>query len=190
LCAVCPYVDAICARPKDQTLWRDLAEILIEAGQRSQAIPLLESMPSDKPRRADVITLLAQAYLDEKRFDDVIRLFESTGYFVAWEGQTTTWVIYSQAHVDRGRQRFEAGDFAAALTDFDAALTYPENLGVGRSNRPEEAAALYWRGKALQALGRQGEAQQAWQQGAAGTEGSAQQNEYRQRCSTALSQPD
>ena len=180
------YRKAIVARPADQTLFRDLAEILSEAGQRPEGIALLESIPSDKPRRADVTILLAQAYLDEKRFDDVIRLFEATGYFVAWEGQVTTWVIFSRAHVERGRTRLDSGDYAGALLDFDAALTYPENLGVGRSNKPEEAQALYWRGKALAALGRSDEARESWKQGAAGSEGSAEQNEHRQLCRAEL----
>jgi tetratricopeptide (TPR) repeat protein len=180
------YRRAITARPTDQTLYRDLAEILISDGRRPEAIGVLESMPTDQPRRADLTILLAQAYLDEKRFDDVIHLFEATQYFVAWEGQVTTWVIFSRAHVQRGRARFDGGDFAAALQDFDAALTYPENLGVGRSNKPEEAAAQYWRGKALDALGRTDEARACWQQGAAGSEGSAEQNDSRQLCQAAL----
>jgi tetratricopeptide (TPR) repeat protein len=182
------YQKAITARPSDQTLYRDLAEVLSEDGRRPEAIRVLESMPADKPRRADALILLAQAYLDEKRFDDVIHLFETTQYFVAWEGQVTTWVIFSKAHVERGQARLEAGDFAAALQDFDAALTYPENLGVGRSNKPEEATALYWRGRALEGLSRSDEARAAWRQGAAGGAGSPQQNEYRQRCQDALRQ--
>lgn len=181
------YRQAIVARPSDQTLYRDLAELLVEDRQRPEAIQVLESIPADQRRRADVLVLLAQTYLDEQRFDDVLKLFEATPYFVAWEGQATTWNIFYQAHVGRGRTRLEHGDTAAALCDFEAAMTYPENLGVGRSNKPEHAAALYWRGKALEALGRDAESRQSWQEGAAGSAGAAQQNEYRQKCAEALS---
>jgi tetratricopeptide (TPR) repeat protein len=180
------YRQAIAVRPGDQTLHRDLAEILIDSGQRPEAIGLLESIPTSKPRRADVTILLAQAYLDEQRFDDVLQLLAATPYFVAWEGQTTTWVIFNKAHVERGRARLEQRDITAALEDFDAAMTYPPNLGVGHSNKPERAAALYGRGKALEALDRTDEARQAWKEGAAGAEGSPQQNEYRQKCKEAL----
>ena len=181
------YRTAIAARPKDQTLYRDLADILLAAKNRPEAIKVLESTQYDKMRRADIIIMLAQAYLDERRYDDCINLLESTPYFVNWEGQTITWDIFHKAHIERGQQRFEAGKFEGALQDFQAALTYPANIGVGRSNKPQEADAQYWRGRALQALGRLDEARSAWQAGTAGVEGSSQQNKYRELCKEALS---
>jgi tetratricopeptide (TPR) repeat protein len=180
------YRKAIDARPKDQTLYRDLADILLAAKNRPEAIKVLESTQYDKMRRADVIIMLAQAYFDERRYADCIDLLESTPYFVNWEGQTITWDIFHRAHIERGQQRFEAGKFDGALQDFQAALTYPDNIGVGRSNRPQEASAQYWKGKALQALGRIDEARSAWQEGAAGVEGSSQQNKYRELCKEGL----
>ncbi len=180
------YRKAITARPSDQTLYRDLADILIAAKRRPEAIEVLESTPSEGLRRADVIIMLAQAYCDEKRYTEAIDLLESTPYFVNWEGQTVTWDIFHKAHVERGEKRFEEKDYAGALCDFEAALTYPENIGVGRSNKPREARAQYWRGKALDALNRHEEARSAWKEGAAGHEGSGEQNKYRELCKKAL----
>lgn len=181
------YRKAITARPKDQTLYRDLADILLAANRRPEAIKVLESTPFEKLRRADVIIMLAQAYFDEQRYDDAIELLESTPYFVNWEGQTITWDLFNKAHLERGRERFENKDFTEALRDFEAALTYPENIGVGRSNRPREAPAQYWRGKALESLGRIEDARSAWKEGAAGHAGSGEQNKYRKLCEKALS---
>jgi tetratricopeptide (TPR) repeat protein len=180
------YRKAITARPKDQTLYRDLADILLAGNKRTEAIKVLESTPFEKMRRADVIIMLAQAYFDEKRYTDAIDLLESTPYFVNWEGQTITWDIFNKAHLERGQKRFEAKNFKAALEDFEAALTYPENIGVGRSNKPQEALGQYWRGKALEGLGRLEDARSAWKQGAAGHEGSEGQNKYRELCKKAL----
>ncbi len=180
------YRKAIAARPKDQTLYRDLADILLAANRRPEAIKVLESTPAEKLRRADVIIMLAQAYLDEQRYTDAIDLLESTPYFVNWEGQTITWDIFNKAHIERGQKRLADKDFKAALQDFEAALTYPANIGVGRSNKPQEAPAHYWRGKALEALGRLQDARSAWEQGAAGPEGSGEQNKYRKLCMEAL----
>jgi len=180
------YRRAIDARPKDQTLYRDLAEILMAQSKRPEAIKLLESMPSDGLRRAEIIIMLAQAYEDQRQYDQVISLLESTPYFVNWEGQTITWDIFHRAHVKRGQNRFEAKDFAGALKDFEAALTYPDNIGVGRPNRPLEADAQYWKGKTLQGLGRLEEAKAAWKEGAAGPEGRGEQSKYRQLCRSAL----
>jgi tetratricopeptide (TPR) repeat protein len=181
------YRKAIAARPDDQTLYRDLADILLADKRRPDAIKVLETMPYEKIRRADIIIMLAQMYLDEKQYTDAIDLLESTPYFVNWEGQTITWDIFHKAHLERGRQRFEKEDFTGALNDFETSLTYPKNIGVGRSNRPREASAQYWRGKALQALGRLEEARSAWKEGAAGHEGSREQNENIELCKKALS---
>jgi tetratricopeptide (TPR) repeat protein len=181
------YRKAIAARPKDQTLYRDLADILLAEKRRPDAIKVLESTPFEEIRRADIIIMLAQMYLDEQQYTDAVDLLESTPYFVNWEGQTVTWDIFHKAHMKRGRQRFEKEDYTGALHDFEASLTYPKNIGVGRSNRPQEASAQYWRGKALQALGRLEEARLAWKEGAAGREGSGEQNEHIELCKKALS---
>jgi tetratricopeptide (TPR) repeat protein len=180
------YRKAMAARPSDQTLYRDLAEILIAQDNRPDAIRLLETMPVAGMRRAEIIVMLAQAYVDEKRWDDCVKHLESTPYFVNWEGQDLTWRLFNRAHIERGRQRLDKGDAKSALADFEAALTYPANLNVGRSNKPEEAPAQYWRGKALAALGRAADARSAWQAGAAGADVPGTQNEYRQKCREAL----
>jgi len=181
------YLKAIAARQNDQTLYRDLADILLAAKRRLDAIKTLESTSFEKNRRADVIIMLAQMYLDEQQYTDTIDLLESTPYFVNWEGQTVTWDIFHKAHVARGRQRFEDEDFAGALRDFESSLTYPKNIGVGRSNKPQEASVQYWRGMALQSLGRLEEARSAWKEGAAGHEGSNNQNEHIELCKKAMS---
>jgi tetratricopeptide (TPR) repeat protein len=180
------YRKAIEARPTDQTLYRDLADILLAANNRLEAIKVLESTPFEKMRRADVIIMLAQAYVDEKMYTSAIDLLESTPYFVNWEGQTITWDLFHKSHIERGQERFEKKDFKGALDDFKASLTYPENIGVGRSNKPQEAHAQYWRGKALEELGRLEEARAAWNMGMAGPEGSTKQNKYRELCKKAL----
>jgi tetratricopeptide (TPR) repeat protein len=181
------YRKAMAARPKDQTLYRDLADILLAGKKRREAIRVLESTPFEKMRRADIIIMLAQTYVNEQMYEQAIDLLESTPYFVNWEGQSITWDLFNKAHIERGKQRFEKEGFRGALQDFEAALTYPENIGVGRSNKPQEAAAQYWRGKALQALGRLKDARSAWQKGADGAEGSKKQNEFRKLCKEALS---
>jgi len=67
-------------------------------------------------------------------------------------------------------------------------MAYPENIGVGRSNKPQEAAAQYWKGRSLQSLGRLEDARSAWRKGAAGLEGSEDQNKHRELCREALQQ--
>ncbi len=190
------YRKAIAARPEDQTLFRDLGEILIADGKRPEAIAMLEAMPLQGHRRAEITILLAKAYLDQERYDDTIALLEATPYFANWEAQDITWVLFNKAHVARGRQHFHDKQYKAALKDFETALTYPENLGVGRAGPLKEAPAQYWRGKTLESLGRIDEAREAWKAGANSEPGNKdlilragpnQFEEYRKRCEQALS---
>lgn len=184
--AVQLYKQAIAAMPSDQTLYQDAANILIAQDKRNEAITLLESMPMELPWRGDATVLLARTYNNVARYDDSIALLDGA-YFSNWENNSQSWREWSSAHLARGKQRIDAGNAEGALQDFEAALTYPDNLGVGRSENPEEAEAYYWKGKALAALNRTEEAKAAWTAGAKGAQGSENQNEYVKRCAEALS---
>ena len=179
------YTAAIDSRPSDQTLHRDLARVEIARGRPSEAVAILEAMPSTPRPRGDAIVLLARTYNDVQRYDDAIALLDRTT-FSNREGDAGTWSIFSAAHVARGRLKLAAGDAAGALADFERALTYPENLNVGRSSRPREAGAQYWRGHALDALERGDEARAAWQAGADGVPSNDEQRDYIERSKAAL----
>ena len=185
--AAAHYEKALAARPSDPILYRDYANILIAEDKRLDAIALLERSPQEPSRRGDSTTLLAQTYLDERNFDATLAILGGKA-FSNWEGNATTWNIFHRAHLDRGKQRLDAGDAAGALEDFEASLSYPESLGVGRPADPEEAESYYWKGRALAALNRSDEARKAWETAAAGREGSPAQNEHRTRSAEALSQ--
>ena len=143
-------------------------------------------MPLKGMRRADITILLAQAYVDEKRYDDALKVLESTPYFVNWEGQDVTWRLFNRSHIERGCQRMESRNFAGALRDFEAAITYPANLNVGRRNSLQEAPGRYWEGKALEALGKMDQARAVWKAGAMATGDREDKDEYRARCQEAL----
>jgi tetratricopeptide (TPR) repeat protein len=177
------YRRALSACAEDQTLYRDLSQILLERNRRPEAIALLESMENVSAidnLRADIVEILAQAYLDENDYDRAIaRLNDS--FFSNWENRTVSRNIFARAHLERGKARLQAGDVENALADFDAALSYPDNLGVGRPAHPAEAEPFFWKGEALAALHRSDEAKAAWRQGA-----ESHPEEYRQRCREKL----
>ena len=132
-------------------------------------------------RRADVTLDLARAYVQVERYDDAVALLEATT-FTQREGDTGTREVFYRAHLERGIARFEAFDHGRALADFETALTYPANLNVGRPYRPREARAEYWRGLALDALGRVEQASEAWAACAAGDPLDDEQREYITLC--------
>jgi len=180
------YQQAIAARPSDQTLYRDLAEIWMAKNNRPEAIAVLRRTPYEKKLRDDIKMMLARAYLEEQMYDQTLGLLENSDRIIVWEGSTETWDLYHNAHKERGKKRFDSQKYKEALQDFDAALLYPQNLGVGRGQKSELAEVHYWRGECLQALQRIAEARQAWQQGAESPEGSEAQNNYRQNCQQAF----
>ncbi len=180
------YRNAIQARPLDQTLYRDLAKVLVDNNRRKEAVTLLENMKYTGMRRSDIIIDQAQYYLDENRYDECINLLSSVPYFVNWEGTSITWDIFNMANVKKGIALYEKGDYRSALQAFENALTFPDNLGVGRSSRTEEAMSWFWKGKALLAAGKTKEALGAWKSGASCPKGSASQNCYIDRCKELL----
>ncbi len=176
---------AIVARPDDQTLYRDLGRVLSERELHENAVALLESVAG--ARRPDVTLDLARGYVELERFDDAVALLNGTT-FTNREGDTGTRSVFYTAHVERGIARYENDDFAGALSDFETALTYPINLNVGRPYRPREARAAYWRGYALDALGRVEQAAEAWEACAAGAPLDDEQREYSELCSERMPQ--
>ena len=176
------YRNAIKARPFDQTLYRDLAQVLVDDNRRKEAISLLEKMKYKGTKRSDVVIDLAQYYLDDESYDQCIDLLTSVPYFVNWEGSSITWDIFNEANVKKGILLYEKGDYASALKAFEKALSFPENLGVGQSTRTEEAMAWFWKGKTLLALGKNKEAMTAWKSGAATSNGSELQNRHKKLC--------
>ncbi len=177
--------EAVAARPSDQVAHRDLANVLLALGRCPEAIVLLESMSPAPSRRSDVTTVLARAYLCERQFDEALAVLDAATYW-NWEGDIDNWLVFVDAHLERGRKRLKDGDPMLALEDFEAAVTYPEHLHVGRPSQPREARALYWKGHALAALGRAADARVTWQAGADGAPLNDEQREFISKCQTHL----
>jgi tetratricopeptide (TPR) repeat protein len=75
------------------------------------------------------------------------------------------------AHLWRGRKALAAGQFAAALADFQAARAIPDNLPSDEGGSGRNAELAYWLGLALEKTGEQAKAQQCWQEAVAGLPG-------------------
>ena len=95
------------------------------------------------------------------------------------------WQLFSRAEVELGRDALATGDAERALAHFDRALTYPENLGVGRPHRAQEARALWFRAEALTALDRFDEATVALARCADNPPLSDEQEHFIARCDAA-----
>lgn len=183
------FRQAIAARPDDQTLARDLARLLLETDRPAAAAAALAPFRSVPRRRHDVTLELARALNAAGRYGETVEVLAAAEVNFR-EGDATIWRLFSGAHLELGRAALDEGDAATALRHFEAALTYPENLGVGRSHRAPEARAQWFRARALDALGHGEEAEAAFGACAdnpplAGTPFADEQALYRTRCAAA-----
>lgn len=179
------YLQAIEHAPLDQTLYRDAGQILLALNRPEQAIEVLESRPTGIAQRADAIFTLARAYIAAEQYDSVLQMFSQAG-FSNWENDRTPHNLFVRAHMERGIDRYEQGNYAGALEDFQAALTYPERLGVGRPPQPTEAWQLYWSGQAYEQLDRPEKAREAYQQALDQVERGDRQKDFQQKSRDAL----
>ncbi len=117
-------------------------------------------------RRDDLSIELVTLYNQTGRSNEALKVLMNRR-FHPWEGgEGLVSGQYVAAHLLLGRDQLEAGDPAGALSHFQAARSYPPNLGEGKHLLTPETHLDYFTGVALTALGRTAEAQQAWQRAA------------------------
>lgn len=123
---------AFAANPADARLLYELDQL----DKRLNANPAarLARLENHRPLvdlRDDLTVELAALYNLADRPDDALALLENR-IFHPWEGgEGKVAEQYVQAHLARGRAALRAGKLDAALAEFNATLSYPENLGEG-----------------------------------------------------------
>lgn len=167
---------ALAADPKDAIVAMDLARLRFEAAERAGGDArkreivasirdlLLGALEAGRGR-SDFVALLARAHSRLGEHALTARLLDSVRITI-WEGAREVHDLFEEAHLELGKAHLEAGRAEEALAEFDRALEYPENLATGRLEGAREAHIHYLRGNALRALGRTGEAREAWRRAA------------------------
>jgi tetratricopeptide (TPR) repeat protein len=95
--------------------------------------------------------------------DESILLLKSR-IFSIWEGGNAfnTGQAWADAHLVRGLKFFGMKKYSEALTDFNMALTPPENLRAQEGRNTRLVQVMYWIGCAYAALGEKDKALQSW----------------------------
>ena len=84
--------------------------------------------------------------------------------FRPWEGgEGKVPAQYKTSLIQMAVRDLKAGDAAAAREKLEKALIYPENLGEGRLEGTKDNHVWYWLGTALEALGQEEEAKDAYE---------------------------
>ena len=159
------YASAIKQAPQDFRLYVDLDEVYTQLGRTSEREKLFASAPADVLGYDAVRARRVLLNVEERRYDQALDALRGHN-FKPWEGGRIIRQLFVLANLEKGRQAFAAGEFKAAEEAFRAGLEYPENLGVGKPEHPQDEEALYWLGRALEAQGKESAARNAWQQAA------------------------
>ena len=155
------------AAPEAMQVYADLDGVYQQVGELTKRVAMLERAVARMPQRHELAQRLGAAYFDAGRYDDAVKVYLSRQFRVA-EGDYELHDEYAMALFGRAMAHLAAGRDKQALADLDAAMEYPENLGIGRPDRARENPAIhYWRAVALGNLGQRGQAEKAWAQAAA-----------------------
>ena len=156
----------------DAIVARDLAKVLFaQADQTNTSKPAselwarardtLKAAYGQGKGRSDYVALLARAHNRLGEFADTARMLDSVRVTV-WEGAHEVHDLFVEAHLGLGEAQLKAGHASEALTEFNRALEYPENLATGKLENACAASIHYLRGNAFLALGQKEKALEAW----------------------------
>ena len=148
------YLRAFENNPSDGRLLSELDQLMKRSGTPPEErlarleghLDLVEGRDDLSVERAALCNRLGQP---QKALEIVL-----SRRFHPWEGgEGRVSDQYVNAHLILGREALEAGNAAEALTHFEAAQNYPENLGEGRHPLMPDANLQYFSGLAKEALG-------------------------------------
>jgi tetratricopeptide (TPR) repeat protein len=148
------YLKAFDANPKHARLLFELDQLMKRLGSApAERLARLKEHPDLVEQRDDLyveqVTLLNQVGGPE----EALRALKARR-FHPWEGgEGKVSSQYVTAHLLLGRRALETGDAEMALEHFEAAQSYPDNLGEGKHLLTPEGDLRYFAGLARKALG-------------------------------------
>ncbi len=159
--AVARYEAAINADPQNVAPVLERDKLCEKLGRDSASrLAFLESHMATVQRSDPTVLRLAYLYNETGQFEKSLAIL-TTRRFHVWEGAEALRQPFVDACLLRGLALLDAGQAAAALQNFKAADTYPENLQAGRPGDAGQAPKIhYYTAQACRALG-QAEAAQA-----------------------------
>ncbi len=166
--AVREYEAAVALAPGDPRLYEEL-DRLYETARTPAAkrLALLEKNHKTVALRDDALTREIKLLVQAGKYDQALGYLRDHRFHV-WEGGGEIHGVFVEAHLLRGEGRLASGKAAAALEDFEAALTYPENLEVAApSGGGGSAKAFHLIGLAHEALADAARARSAFEKAAA-----------------------
>jgi tetratricopeptide (TPR) repeat protein len=159
------YARAIRLEPADYRVYTDLDEIYAQTGNASARAKLFANAPAEVTNRDTVRTRYVLFLIEQSKFNEALSEL-SAHEFKPWEGAVGIHNLFVVANMGKGYAALRRHSPDEAAQDFRQAMQYPQNLGVGKPDTPEQSQQLYGLGIALAAEGKPAEAQTVWKRAA------------------------
>lgn len=166
--AIDEYEKAVVLPKRYAMHFTELDELYAAAGALPEKrMALLEQNHATVLKRDDALSREIGLKVFFGKYDDAIKLMTGRR-FAVWEGGTLDVADHwENAHVGRGLQELAAGKNAAALADFQAAKSIPDNLpNDRRTGGPRTAEFAMYFAMAYENLADMAKAKQCWQEAA------------------------
>ncbi|GMR10901.1 MAG: DUF5107 domain-containing protein [Anaerolineae bacterium] len=163
--AMAAFERALDLNPENQDLYLHLDTLYAGQDLSEKRARLLSRMQELDPIREDLRKRMLLILVDLDRYDEALDIFLEEN-FVPLEMDQSFHLLYVRALLKRAATRMAAGQIAAAIADYEMALQFPENHGVGKPTTSSEAEILYRLGCAHELLGQFNNALGAWRKAA------------------------
>jgi tetratricopeptide (TPR) repeat protein len=159
------YLEKAVALPNpDPTHFAELDLLYKTAGiSVEKRLMLLEKNQEIVLRKDEALGDLINLKIFDGKTDEAIGLLKSR-IFSIWEGGNAfnTGQAWTDAHILRGLKFYDAKKYNEALSDFQVALTPPENLRAQQGRNSRQVQIAYWIGCTYSALGEKDKAIKSW----------------------------
>jgi tetratricopeptide (TPR) repeat protein len=156
---------ALTLNPKNQDLYLLLDDIYIEQGENERRIKLLASMETLDPIRQDLRKRKLAMMVDLGQYEQALKIITNEE-FIPLEMDQSFHGVYVKALLQSAEAHLAAGRFEGAIADYQKALEFPQNQGVGRPITMGNAEILYRLACAYEQIGNYRQAVHAWQEAA------------------------
>jgi tetratricopeptide (TPR) repeat protein len=156
---------ALAINANNQDLYLHLDALYKDQGLTQKRMALMERIEKLPALRDDLHKRLIVMLVELGRYEQAIqRLVKDT--FVPTEMDQSFHLAYASAYMQRATAHMAAGRVEGAIADYQKALEFPENVGVGRPLTSGNAEILFRLGEACEEIGRFDEAIAAWREAA------------------------
>jgi len=157
------YREALRLNPMEYRLYFEFySDLVTTFGVTNETVRILDEA-NNRLKKTSLSAVLADALVEMGEYEKALEILRNNA-FVPYEGYCGYWEIFVQANVRKGVELLEKGKWDEALRNFQDALTYPANLGVGAPHIQyrHEAMQKFWFGECLRLKGDMDGAKKVW----------------------------